>query len=53
MIDKDTLDKWLDILNYWFEHIEDYAERYPDMAPMVKKFDKMIDEMYNICIWKK
>jgi hypothetical protein len=53
MIDKDTLDKWLDVLNYWFEHIEDYAERYPDMAPMVKKFDKMIDEMYNICIWKK
>lgn len=51
MVDKDTLDKWLDILNYWFEHIEDYAERYPDMAPMVKKFDKMIDEMYNI--WKQ
>jgi hypothetical protein len=49
-ISKDTLDKWLDILNYWFEHVEDYAERYPDMAPMVKKFDKMIDEMYNV--WK-
>ena len=47
-VNKETLEKWLDILNYWFEHIEDYAERYPDMAPMVKKFDKIIDEMYNL-----
>ena len=51
MIDKDTLDKWLDILNYWVDDIEELGDRYPDMLPMVNKYNKMIDEMYNI--WKQ
>lgn len=41
------LDKWLDVLNYWFEHVEDYGDRYPDMADMVEAFDETIEEMYN------
>lgn len=49
-VSKDTLDKWLDILNYWADHIEAMGNRYLNMLPMVNKYDKMIDEMYNI--WK-
>ena len=45
---KDKLDRWLDTLNYWFEHIEDYGDRYPDMKPMVEEFDQTIEEMYNL-----
>ena len=44
---KSRLDKWLDVLNYWFEHIEDFGERYPDMQNMVDEFSRTIDEMYN------
>lgn len=43
----DKLDRWLDVLNYWFEHVEDYGDRYPDMLSMVKKFDQVINEMYE------
>jgi hypothetical protein len=42
------LDKTVDILNDCYEHIEDYAERYPDYAPQIKKFDRVIDELYNL-----
>lgn len=42
------LEDWLDTLNYWYEHIEDYGERYPDMLPMVKKFSDLIDEMFEL-----
>ena len=45
---KSKLDRWLDVLNYWFEHIEEFGERYPDMKDMVDEFDKTIDEMYNL-----
>ena len=44
----EKLDQWLDVLNYWFEHIEEFGERYPDMEPSVREFDKTIDEMYNL-----
>ena len=44
---KSRLDKWLDVLNYWFEHVEDFGERYPDMQNMVDEFSRTIDEMYN------
>ena len=47
-MDKKTLERWLDVLNYWFEHIEDMGDRYPDMQPMVNKFDKVINEIYNL-----
>lgn len=45
---KSRLDRWLDVLNCWFEHIEEFGERYPDMKDMVDEFDKTIDEMYNL-----
>jgi general stress protein 26 len=47
-MDKKTLERWLDVLNYWFEHIEDMGDRYPDMQPMVNEFDKVINEIYNL-----
>ena len=45
---KSRLDRWLDVLNYWMEHVEEFGERYPDMKDMVDEFDKTIDEMYNL-----
>lgn len=45
---KKQLENWLDTLNYWYEHIEDYAERYPDCANMVDKFSKIIDEIFDL-----
>lgn len=42
------ISEWLDTLNYWYEHIEDYGDRYPDMRPMVKKFDNTINELYRL-----
>lgn len=45
---KSRLDRWLDVLNYWMEHVEEFAERHPDMKDMVDEFDKTIDEMYNL-----
>ena len=42
------VDDWLDTLNYWFEHIEDYGDRYPDMKPMVKRFDNVINDIYRM-----
>lgn len=42
------VDKWLDVLNYWMEHVEDYGDRYPDMLPMVKKFDRVINDIYRM-----
>lgn len=47
-ITKSMVERWLDILNYWYEHIEDFGERYPDMKKWVEKFDKTIDEIYNL-----
>lgn len=44
---KSKLDRWIDVLNYWFEHVEDFGERYPDMKNMVDEFSRTIDEMYN------
>lgn len=47
-LNRNMVDRWLDVLNYWFEHIEDMGDRYPDMQPMVNKFDKVIDEIYRL-----
>lgn len=41
-------DKWLDILNYWADHIQDLGERYDDLHPMYVKYEKTIDEIYNL-----
>ena len=39
---------WLDTLNYWVDYVEDYGDRYPDVKPMVGKFNKVIDEIYEL-----
>lgn len=41
-------DKWLDTLNYWAGHIQDLGERYNDLYPMYIKYEKTIDEIYNL-----
>lgn len=45
---KNKTDKWLDILNYWADHIQDLGERYDDLHPMYAKYEKTIDEIYNL-----
>lgn len=42
------LENWIDILNYWEDEVKEVAERYDDMWNMYKKYDKMIEEMYNL-----
>lgn len=44
------LDNWLDIINYWEDEIRDVAERYDSKYFMYEKYNKMIDQMYNV--WK-
>lgn len=41
-------DKWLDVLNYWADHIQDMGERYDDLHSMYVKYEKTIDEIYNL-----
>lgn len=47
-IDKKTLERWLDVLNYWLYEIQELGERYDNMHPMYVKYDKMIEEMYKL-----
>ena len=47
-VNKETLEKWLDILNYWLDDIQELGERFDSMHKMYVKYDKMIDEMYNL-----
>ena len=47
-VNKKTLEKWLDILNYWLDDIQELGERYDSMWNMYAKYDEMIDEMYNL-----
>ena len=47
-VNKETLEKWLDILNYWLDDIQELGERFDSMHKMYAKYDKMIDEMYNL-----
>lgn len=47
-MDKKTLEKWSDVLCYWCDCVEEYGERYPDSARMVEKYNKIIDDLYNL-----
>ena len=47
-MNKTTLEKWLDVLCYWCDCVDEYAERYPDTAQMADKYSKIIDELYSI-----
>lgn len=46
-MNKETLEKWLDILNYFDSDVQECAERNNDMR-MYKKYEQMQDEMYNL-----
>lgn len=47
-LNRDMVSRWLDVLNYWADHIQDLGERYDDMHPMYVKYDKMINEIYRL-----
>jgi hypothetical protein len=47
-MDKQKLENWLYILNYWLDEIQELAERFPDMEFHAKKYEQMIDEIYNL-----
>ena len=42
------LSKWIDIANYWLDDIQELGERFDTMHQMYMKYDKMIDDMYNL-----
>lgn len=44
----EKLSKWIDIANYWLDDIQDLGERFDTMHQMYMKYDKMIDDMYNL-----
>ena len=46
-VNKETLEKWLDVLNYFDSDVQDCAERNNDMR-MYKKYEQIQDEMYNL-----
>lgn len=45
---KEKIEKWLNIINYWDEEIQECAERYDSMYKMYEKYEAMIEEMYNL-----
>ena len=45
---QEKTDKWVDIMSYWSSVIQDYAERYDKEYPYYVKYDKAIDEIYNL-----
>lgn len=47
MVGKKKLEKWLDILNYWEDVVQEYAERYDSSYYMYERYSKMIEDMYN------
>lgn len=47
-MDKQKLENWLNILIYWLDEIQELAERFPDMDFHAKKYEQMIDEIYNL-----
>lgn len=46
-VNKETLEKWLDVLNYFDSDVQDCAERNNDMR-MYKKYEQVQDEMYKL-----
>lgn len=47
-LNRATVDRWLDVLNYWADHIQDLGERYDDMHPMYVKYERVITELYRL-----
>ena len=42
------VDEWLDVLNFWCDHIQDLGERYDDLHQMYVKYEKVIDDIYRM-----
>ena len=47
-MEKDKVEKWLEILNFWTNAIEEYTERYPDSKKKAEEYSDLIDELYEI-----
>ena len=47
-LNRAMVDRWLDVLNYWADHIQDLGERYDDMHPMYVKYERVITELYRL-----
>ena len=47
-LNRDMVDRWLDVLNYWADHIQDLGERYDDMHHMYIKYERVITELYRL-----
>lgn len=47
-LNRDMIDRWLDVLNYWADHIQDLGERYDDMHHMYVKYERVITELYRL-----
>lgn len=47
-LNRDMVDRWLDVLNYWADHIQDMGERYDDMHHMYVKYERVITELYRL-----
>lgn len=46
-ITKSMVEKWLDVLNYFDDDVQEAAERENNL-PMYEKYGKVIDEIYNL-----
>lgn len=47
-LNRAMVDRWLDVLNYWADHIQDLGERYDDMHHMYVKYERVITELYRL-----
>lgn len=45
---QEKTDKWVDIMSYWSSVVQDYAERYDAEYLYYVKYDKAIDEIYDL-----
>lgn len=54
-MNKQKLEKWLDVLNYFDDAVEEYVERNSldhKAHLMYERYQKMIDEIYNLTVKK-
>lgn len=42
-MDKQKLENWLYILNYWLDEIQELVERFPDMEFHAKKYEQILN----------
>lgn len=47
-INKKQLEKWLNIMNFWADYIEELSYTYPRTAKKYEKFNEIIAEIYDL-----